>query len=94
MLMILLSITWDDHEQIKHLKQLIAQGICEAIGLKKILYEIEIRTNYTIRLYCDNKAVISITKNPFHNDRTKHVKIYNDTINIDHVSLSNKTLTS
>lgn len=28
-----------------------------------------------MRLYCDNKAVISIAQNPIQHDRTKHVEI-------------------
>ena len=28
-----------------------------------------------MKMFCDNQAVISIAKTPFHHDRTKHVEI-------------------
>ena len=48
--------------------RVMAQGICEGIWPKKILDEIGIQTNYTIRLYCDNKVAICIAKNPVHHE--------------------------
>ncbi|XP_073221539.1 secreted RxLR effector protein 161-like [Cicer arietinum] len=53
----------------------MTHDICEGTWLKKILDEIIVPTNYTIRLYCDNKAAIIIAKNPVHQDRTKHLEI-------------------
>ena len=28
-----------------------------------------------MKMYCDNQATISISKNPIHHDRTKHMEI-------------------
>jgi len=53
----------------------MAQGICKGIWLKRMLDEIIIPINYTIRILCDNKVVISIAKNPVHHDKTGHVEI-------------------
>lgn len=43
--------------------------------LHRMLTELRVPTNYTVNLLCDNKAAISIAKNPVHHDRTKHVEI-------------------
>ena len=32
-------------------------------------------SEYPMKLYCDNKAAISIAHNPVHHDRTKHVEV-------------------
>ena len=78
----------------------MAHGICEGIWLKRMLEELRIPTNYTMRMLCDNKAAISIAKNPVHHDRTKHVeidrhfikeKIDCGLINIDYVPSCNQT---
>lgn len=78
----------------------MAQGICEGIWLKRMLDEIKIPTNYTMRILCDNKAAISIAKNPVHHDRTKHVeidkhfikeKIDHEIISVNHISSNRQT---
>lgn len=68
----------------------MAHGICEGIWLKRMLNEIRIPTYYTMRIFCDNKAAISIAKNPVHHDRTKHVEIDKHFIKekIDHKMIS------
>jgi hypothetical protein len=53
----------------------VAQGICEGLWLKKLLDELHIPTKVPIKLYCDNKAAISISLNPVQHDRTKHVEV-------------------
>ena len=53
----------------------LAHGICEGIWLQRMLEELKIFTSYTMKILCDNKAAISIAKNPVHHDRTKHVEI-------------------
>ncbi|EXC12518.1 hypothetical protein L484_012330 [Morus notabilis] len=53
----------------------MAQGICEMIWLKRILEELRRPVIMPMKLYCDNKAAISIVHNPVQHDRTKHVEI-------------------
>ncbi|RVW61484.1 Retrovirus-related Pol polyprotein from transposon RE2 [Vitis vinifera] len=53
----------------------MAQGICEGIWLNRLLEELRVPLKHPMVLYCDNQAAISITKNPVHHDRTKHVEI-------------------
>ena len=53
----------------------MSQGICEGIWLKRMLDEIKIPTNHPMKILCDNKAAISIAKNPVQHDRKKHVEI-------------------
>ena len=78
----------------------MAHGICEGIWLERMLDELRIPTNHTMRILCDNKAAISIAKNPVHHDRTKHVevdrhfikeKVDNGIIDIDHVPSCSQT---
>ncbi|XP_057505369.1 uncharacterized mitochondrial protein AtMg00810-like [Actinidia eriantha] len=52
-----------------------ALGICEALWLKQLLEELHIPQQSPIIIWCDNKAAISISHNPVHHDRTKHVEI-------------------
>lgn len=53
----------------------MSYGICEGIWLQRMFKELKIPSNYTMKVWCDNKAAISIAKNPVHHDRTKHVEI-------------------
>ncbi|RVW98483.1 Retrovirus-related Pol polyprotein from transposon RE1 [Vitis vinifera] len=53
----------------------MANGICEGMWLQRILKELGIISNSTMTVLCDNKATISIAKNPVQHDRTKHVEI-------------------
>ncbi|RVW35033.1 Retrovirus-related Pol polyprotein from transposon TNT 1-94 [Vitis vinifera] len=53
----------------------MAHGICEGMWLQKILKELGIISNSTMTVLCDNKATISIAKNPVQHDITKHVEI-------------------
>lgn len=53
----------------------MAQGVCEIIWLKRILEELQLPITLPMKLYCDNKAAISISQNPVQHDRTKHVEI-------------------
>jgi len=42
----------------------MAQGVCEILWLKILLTELEFDSKDSMRLYCDNKAAISIAHNP------------------------------
>ncbi|RVW59644.1 Retrovirus-related Pol polyprotein from transposon RE1 [Vitis vinifera] len=53
----------------------MAHGICERMWLQRILKELGIISNSTMTVLCDNKATISIAKNPVQHNRTKHVEI-------------------
>ena len=53
----------------------LAHGLCEMIWLKNLLGELRQQVSEPLKLYCDNKAAISITHNPVYHDRTKHVGI-------------------
>ncbi|RVW39496.1 Retrovirus-related Pol polyprotein from transposon RE1 [Vitis vinifera] len=53
----------------------VAQGMCEGLWLKKLLEELCITIELPIKLYCDNKAAISISHNPVQHNRTKHIEV-------------------
>ena len=53
----------------------VAHGICEVLWIKRLLEELKISNQLPMRVYCDNKAAISIAHNPVLHDRTKHVEI-------------------
>ena len=53
----------------------MAHGICEGIWLQRMLKELSMPSEHAMNILCDNKAAISIAKNPVHHDRTKHVEI-------------------
>ena len=41
----------------------------------KLLEELHIIVEFPIKLYCDNKAAISISHNPVQHDKTKHMEV-------------------
>ena len=41
----------------------------------KLLEELHIIVEFPIKLYCDNKAAISISHNPVQHDKTKHIEV-------------------
>ncbi|KAK3022402.1 hypothetical protein RJ639_047376 [Escallonia herrerae] len=53
----------------------IALSICEGMWLKRLLEELKITCEGSIKVFCDNQASINIAKNLVHHDRTKHVEI-------------------
>jgi len=53
----------------------MALGMCELLWIRKVLGEVGLTNNNPIMLYCDNKAVISITNNLVQHNRTKHIEI-------------------
>ncbi|TYK23464.1 putative retroelement pol polyprotein [Cucumis melo var. makuwa] len=50
-------------------------GICEEIWLSQVLSDLHQECKVPMKLFCDNKATISMTNNPIQHDRTKHVEI-------------------
>ncbi|EXB62836.1 Lysosomal alpha-mannosidase [Morus notabilis] len=52
----------------------LAHGICEVIWIKRLLEDLKIYPSLPLRVYCDNKAAISIAHNPVLHDRTKHIE--------------------
>lgn len=53
----------------------LAHGICEAIWIKRVLEELQVPLTVPMKIYCDNKAAISIAHNPVLHDRTKHIEV-------------------
>ena len=53
----------------------MAHGMCEGIWLRRVLLELRIPVEKSMKIFCDNQAAISIAKNLVHHDRTKHVEI-------------------
>ncbi|WMV28287.1 hypothetical protein MTR67_021672 [Solanum verrucosum] len=45
------------------------------LWLKRFLEELRRPASFPMKLYCDNKAAISIAHNPVQHDRTKHVEV-------------------
>ena len=50
-------------------------GICKEIWLQKVLSDLHQECETPLKLFCDNKAAISIANNHVQHDRTKHVEI-------------------
>ncbi|KAA0040722.1 putative mitochondrial protein [Cucumis melo var. makuwa] len=55
--------------------RVMSLGICEKIWLQKVLSDLHQECETPLKLFCDNKAAISIANNPVQHDRTKHVEI-------------------
>lgn len=53
----------------------VSHGLCEGIWIRRLLEELQVHIKSPMKLYCDNKATVSIAHNPVHHDRTKHVEI-------------------
>ena len=43
--------------------------------LKRLLNELKVSVEDSMKMFCDNQVAISIAKKLVHHDRTKHVKI-------------------
>ena len=50
-------------------------GLMEIMWVRRLLTEIGYPPKQKSRLFCDNKAAISISENPVQHDRTKHVEV-------------------
>ena len=53
----------------------LAQGIMEGLWLKRVTQEAQVKITDPLKLYCDNKAAISMALNPVQHSRTKHVEV-------------------
>ncbi|RVX15996.1 Copia protein [Vitis vinifera] len=53
----------------------VAHGICEIMWIRRLLEELKMTGSSPMKLYCDNKAEISVAHNPVLHDRTKHVEV-------------------
>jgi hypothetical protein len=50
-------------------------GICEALWIKKLLEDLKLLVSLPIKIYCDNKAAISIAQNPILHYQIKHIEV-------------------
>ncbi|TYK23199.1 Retrovirus-related Pol polyprotein from transposon TNT 1-94 [Cucumis melo var. makuwa] len=55
--------------------KVMSSGICEEIWLQKVLSDLRQDYEVPMKLFCNNKATISIANNPVQHDRTKHLEI-------------------
>ena len=53
----------------------MALGICKLMWIKTLLKELQVDVEEPMRLYCHNKAAISIAHNLIQHDCTKHVEV-------------------
>ena len=53
----------------------IAHGIYEIMWIRRLQEELKMGSSSPMKLYCENKAVISIAHNPILHDFTKHVEV-------------------
>ncbi|KAJ9676113.1 hypothetical protein PVL29_024893 [Vitis rotundifolia] len=53
----------------------VAHGICEIMWIRRLLEELKMTDSSPMKLYCDNKAAISVAHNPVLHDHTKHVEV-------------------
>ena len=53
----------------------MANGVCELLWIRRVLEELKLRIDLPMKLFCDNKAAISIAHNPVQHDRTKHIEV-------------------
>ena len=50
-------------------------GVCELLWIQRVLKDLNKETKLPIKLFCDNKAAISIARNPMQHDMTKHIEV-------------------
>ena len=53
----------------------LALGICEGMWLQRLLRELKVEVQDSVKMFSDSQAAISIVRNPVHHDRTKHIEI-------------------
>ena len=50
-------------------------GLTVILWLKRLMTQLDLDIPKPCKLFCDNKAAISISENPVQHDRTKHVEV-------------------
>ena len=55
--------------------KVVAHVICEIMWIRRLLEELKMTGSSPMKLYCDNKAAISVAHNPVLHDHTKHVEV-------------------
>ena len=72
----------------------MAQGICEGMWLRRLLLELKIPFQKSMRMLCDNQAAKNIAKNPVHHEIDRHFikeKIEEGTIKMVHIPTTLQT---
>ena len=55
--------------------RVVAHGICDIMWIRRLPEELKMIGSSPMKLYCDNKATISVAHNPVLHDRIKHVEV-------------------
>ena len=55
--------------------RVVAHDICEVLWIKQLLEELKVASPLPMKVFCDNKVVITIAHNPVLHDRTKHIEV-------------------
>ena len=65
-------VTWQSKKQsvvarssVEAEFRVVAHGICEIMWIRRLLEELKMIGSSPMKLYCDNKATISVAHNPF-----------------------------
>jgi hypothetical protein len=53
----------------------MASTTSELTWIKQLLADLRIRTQESMKIYCDNQAVCHIASNPVFHEHTKHIKV-------------------
>lgn len=53
----------------------LALGMCEGMWIQRLLRELGMKKEESIKMFTDSQPAINIAKNPVHHDRTKHIEI-------------------
>ena len=55
--------------------KVVAHGVCEIMWIRRLPEELKMTGSSLMKMYCDNKAAISVAHNPVLKDSTKHVEV-------------------
>ena len=53
----------------------MASTSCELIWLKYLLFDLGIKHDQPISMFCDNQVAMHIAANPVFHERTKHIEV-------------------